>query len=46
MSWLPLLVVLLLLGLLWRRLTTLLEEEHRSEALLTPYSYFHILKWP
>jgi len=45
-SWLPLLVVALLLGLAWRQLTITVEENHRREEALTPYSYFQILKWP
>ena len=45
-SWLPLLVVGLLLFLAWRQLTIVVEENHRREEALTPYSYFHILKWP
>ena len=49
LSWLPGLVLLLLLGLAWRQLTLHLEEEHQSdvgEESLRPYSYFQILKWP
>ena len=45
-SWLPLLVVGLLFFLAWRQLTIVVEENHRREEALTPYSYFHILKWP
>merc|ERR1719412_1995948 len=45
-SWLPLLVVGLLLYLAWRQLTITVEENHRNEEALTPYSYFHILTWP
>ena len=45
-SWLPLLVVGLLLYLAWRQLTITVEENHRREEALTPYSYFQILKWP
>ena len=39
-------VVGLLLFLAWRQLTIVVEENHRREEALTPYSYFHILKWP
>ena len=45
-SWLPLLVVGLMLYLAWRQLTITVEENHRREEALTPFDYFQILKWP